>query len=169
MSAAAPGGWELLGDDASGDLNAAADAEVVCGGTDERNLLAVNNCLVELASDLEHHRVFEIGGERYRPLGIPDNVFTQFFIPSRGRPHHAVVQIQQFADVVPTDLNSDAPIADRVVDTSAPIYSVVLVRDQGNLRFPPFLVTIGSGLVFFLTAYQLHRRDLELMAREEDS
>ena len=156
MSAAAPGGWELLGDDASGDLNAAADAEVVCGGTDERNLLAVNNCLVELASDLEHHRVFEIGGERYRPLGIPDNAFTQFFI-------------QQFADVVPIDLNSDAPIADRVVDTSAPIYSVVLVRDQGNLRFPPFLVTIGSGLVFFLTAYQLHRRDLELMAREEDS
>jgi len=169
MSAAAPGGWELLGDDASGDLNAAADAEVVCGGTDERNLLAVNNCLVELASDLEHHRVFEIGGERYRPLGIPDNAFTQFFIPSRGRPHHAVVQVQQFADVVPIDLNSDAPIADRVVDTSAPIYSVVLVRDQGNLRFPPFLVTIGSGLVFFLTAYQLHRRDLELMAREEDS
>ena len=135
LSSGAPGEWALLGDDSSGDLNAAADAEVVCAGGDVRSQLPVNNCLVEFATDLEHHRVFEIGGDRYRPLGIPDNVVTQFFIPSRGRPHHAVVQIQQYLDAPASDLNSDAPIADRVVDESAPIYSVVLVRDQGNLRF----------------------------------
>ena len=168
LGSAAPGDWVQLGNDEVGDLNAAADAEIVCSAADERNLLTVNNCLVELASELEHHRVFEIGGERYRPLGIPDNVVTRFFIPSRGRPHYAVVQVQELAESDPQDLNSDAPILDPVVNESAPIYSVVLVRNQGNLRFPPFLVTIGSGLIFFLTAYQLHRRDLVLMAREED-
>lgn len=164
----APGGWKILGSDASGDLNAAADAEVVCAASDERRLEPVNNCLVELATDLAHHRVFEIGGERFRPLGIPDNAFTQFFIPSRGRPHYAVVQLQEFAPAPPLDLNSDAPIADRFVDESAPIVNVVLVRDQGDRRLPPALVTIGSALVFFLTAYQLHRRDLALMAGDED-
>lgn len=164
LDAGAPGDWTLLGDIESGDLFAAADAAVVCNAGDARRLDSVNTCLVELASDLEHHRAFEIGGERFRPLGIPDNAFTQFFIPSRGRPHYSVVQVQQFASAEAVPLNSDAPIPDRVVDEAAPIVNVVMVRDQGNLRFPPFLVTLGSGFIFFLTAWQLHRRDLVLMA-----
>lgn len=168
LDSSAPGNWVILGEDQSGDLNAAADAEIVCGAADERRLEPVNTCLAERATDLQHHRVFEIGGERFRPLGIPDNAVTQFFIPSRGRPHYAVVQMQLFADAAPLDLNSDAPIPDRVIDEAAPIVNVVLVRDQGNLRLPPALVTIGSGLIFFLTAYQLHRRDLALMARDGD-
>ena len=168
LGSGAPGDWILLGDDETGDLYAAADASVVCSAGDVRRLDAVNTCLVELASDLEHHRAFEIGGERFRPLGIPDNVVTQMFIPSRGRPHYVVVQIQEFADAEATDLNSDAPIPDRVVDLEQPIINVVMVRDQGNIRFPPAMVTIGSGFVFFLTSWQLHRRDLALMARKED-
>lgn len=168
LSEGAPGDWFVLGAGESGDLNAAADAAVVCSAGDERRLDVVNSCLVELATDLEHHRVFETGGERIRPLSIPDNAFTQFFIPSRGRAHYAVVQMQQFAAANALDLNSEGPIPDRVLDTSAPIINVVLVRDQGDRRVPPALVTLGSALVFFITAYQLHRRDLVLMAREED-
>ena len=159
-------------DDLTDDVPAgtAADSEIVCGASDERRLETVNNCLgdITLATDLEHHRVYEIGGERYRPLGIPDNAFTQFFIPSRGRPHYAVVQVQPYLPAVPTDLNSNDPIPGRVVDESAAIVNVVLVRDQGNLRFPPAMITLGSAALFLLTAYQLHRRDLALMAREED-
>jgi len=164
LDSGAPDGWNLLGEVESGDLFAAADAAVVCSASDARRLDTVNTCLTELASDLQHHRAFQTGGERFRPLGIPDNAFTRFFIPSRGRPNYAVVQVQQFAVAEAIGLNSDAPIPGRVVDASAPIVNVVMVRDQGNLRFPPFLVTLGSGFVFFLTAWQLHRRDLVLMA-----
>lgn len=168
LDSGAPGDWVLLGDDETGDLNAAADASIVCGATDERRLVAVNTCLVELASNLEHHRAFEIGGERYRPLGIPDNLVTQFFIPSRGKPHYVVVQVQEFAKAEAQGLNSDAPIAARVVDVDKPVFSVVMVRDHGSIRFPPAMVTIGSGFVFFLASWQLHRRDLAAMARKED-
>ena len=169
LTQSVPGDWIVLEAAAAGDLNSAADAEVVCATNDVRNQDPVNNCLVTRASDLEHHRALEIGGERFRPLGIPDNVFTQFFIPSRGRPHYAVVQLQRFVAEAEQDLNSDAPAPDRVVDSAEPLVSVVLVRDQGDKRLPPFLVTLGSGILFFLTAYQLHRRDLALMAARKES
>lgn len=51
------------------------------------------------------------------------------------------------------------------VDDEAPIISVVMIRDLGNLRYPPALVTIGSLLIFTALAYMLHLRDLETMAR----
>jgi hypothetical protein len=34
-----------------------------------------------------------------------------------------------------------------------------MVRDLGNKRVPPALVTIGSGIMLAVTAYALHRRD----------
>ncbi|NOX28589.1 MAG: hypothetical protein GXP35_00835 [Actinobacteria bacterium] len=163
IGAGAPAEWTIVAESASGDVFAAADAEIVCPPGDERLLEVVSNCLFGSAQAIEHHRAFVAGGERFRPLGIPDNVVTDFFIPSRGRPHYAVVQVQEFAAVAPSDLNSDAAIPDPVVDPTAPIWSVVMVRDQGSLRLPPFLITLGSGLLFALTAYQLHRRDLAIM------
>lgn len=55
-----------------------------------------------------------------------------------------------------------------VVDEDEPVISVVMVRDLGNLRFPPAMVTLGSLLIFTALAYMLHVRDLETMKRVEE-
>ena len=39
------------------------------------------------------------------------------------------------------------------------VISVVMIRDLGNLRVPPALVTIASAILLAVTAYALHRRD----------
>ena len=51
-----------------------------------------------------------------------------------------------------------------------PITSVIMVRDLGNLRFPPFLVMMASATMFGVCCYVLHQRDKEIMrARVEAS
>lgn len=166
----APGsGWEVV---VSPDARATADAAVVCSGADPRRLETVNTCLFSAATDYQVHRVMRIGGERYRPLGIPDNPVTRYFIPSRGRPHYSVVQLQSYTptpDIDPNKLGDDGKVLlpEAVLDEAAPIYTVVMVRDQGNLRLRPALVTIFSGLLFGLGCYHLHRRDQAIWAVRE--
>ena len=163
------GGWEVV---IEADAQATADSAVVCNGTDPRRLEAVNTCLFSAATDYQIHRVMRVGGERYRPLGIPDNAVTQYFIPSRGRPHYAAVQLQPYKpslDVDPNKLGGDGkvvlPVAE--LDQAAPTYTVVMVRDLGNLRLRPALFAIFSGLVFALGCYHLHRRDQAVWAVRE--
>lgn len=55
-----------------------------------------------------------------------------------------------------------------VVDPDEPIVSVVMVRNLGNLRFPPAMITIGSLLIFLALAYMLHVRDLAVMERVKE-
>ena len=51
-----------------------------------------------------------------------------------------------------------------VPDPEAPTYSVVMVRDLGSLRFPPVVVAISFGLIFFVSCYWLHQRDKQIWA-----
>ena len=41
--------------------------------------------------------------------------------------------------------------------------SVIMVRDLGNVRLPPFLVTLAFFLVFSVCCYVLHQRDKEIL------
>ena len=154
------------------DARSAADSHVVCSDADPRRLLAVNSCLFTAATDFFTHRIVVTGGERYRPLGIPDNVITQYFFPSRGRPNYAVVQIQPYApvaDIDPNLLDDEGglilPVAE--IDNDAPVYSIVMVRDHGSVRLRPALLTIFSALLFGLGCYHLHRRDQAIWAVRE--
>ncbi|WP_419842569.1 hypothetical protein [Candidatus Poriferisodalis sp.] len=154
------------------DARSAADSHVACSDADPRRLLAVNSCLFTAASDYFTHRVAITGGERYRPLGVPDNAITQYFFPSRGRPNYAVVQIQGYApgaDIDPNVVDDEgAPIVEKPrVDPGAPVYSVVMVRDHGSVRLRPALLTIFSALLFGLGCYHLHRRDQAIWAVRE--
>jgi len=154
------------------DARSAADSHVVCSDADPRRLLAVNSCLFTAATNYFTHRVVMTGGERYRPLGVPDNVITQYFFPSRGRPNYAVVQIQPFVPIADIDPNlvddEGAPILPAAeIDDDAPIYSVVMVRDHGSVRLRPALLTIFSALLFGLGCYHLHRRDQAIWAVRE--
>ncbi len=154
------------------DARSAADGHVVCDGADPRRLLAVNSCLFSAADQYKTYRVLIRGGERYRPLSIPDNVITQYFLPSRGRPHYAVVQIQPYQPRVEIDPNvfgDDGKIVvpQPQIDENEPVYSVVLVRDHGSVRLRPALLTIFSALLFGLGCYHLHRRDQAIWAVRE--
>ena len=154
------------------DARSAADGHVVCDDADPRRLLAVNSCLFSAADQYKTYRVLIRGGERYRPAGIPDNVITQYFLPSRGRPHYAVVQIQPYQPRVEIDPNlfgDDGKIVvpEPQIDENEPVYSVVLVRDHGSVRLRPALLTIFSALLFGLGCYHLHRRDQAIWAVRE--
>ena len=154
------------------DARSAADGHVVCNGADPRLLLAVNPCLFSAADQFKTYRVLIRGGERYRPLGIPDNSITQYFLPSRGRPHYAVVQIQPYRPRVEIDPNlfgddGEIVVPEPQVDENEPVYSVVLVRDHGSVRLRPALLTIFSALLFGLGCYHLHRRDQAIWAVRE--
>ena len=151
---------------------AAADGHVVCADADPRRLLAVNSCLFSAADQYKKYRVLIRGGERYRPLGIPDNVVTQYFVPSQGRPHYAVAQIQPYRptpEIDPNLFGDDGKIVvpQPQVDENEPVYSVVLVRDHGSVRLRPALLTIFSALLFGLGCYHLHRRDQAIWAVRE--
>lgn len=166
----APGGdWEVV---IEPDARSAADSAVICRDGDPRSLETVNTCLFAAASDYQIHRVLKTGGERYRLFGIPDNPVTQYLIPSRGRPHYAAVQLQPYKPNVEVDPNVFdengkvfLPVAE--LDRSAPLYTVIMVRDQGNLRLRPALVAILSGVLFGLGCYHLHRRDQAVWAVRE--
>lgn len=79
---------------------------------------------------------------------------------------YAVVQLQAVDEAALITAEGEAPPFP-VVDEDAPIVSVVMVRELGNLRFPPAMVTLGSLLIFTALVYLLHFRDLATMRRIE--
>ena len=79
---------------------------------------------------------------------------------------YAVVQLQAI-DEEALITEEGQPPRFPAVDEDAQIISVVLVRDLGNLRFPPAMVTLGSLLIFTALAYLMHTSDRARMRRVE--
>lgn len=166
------GDWELLpqSDRQRGDALAAADAFL---GPDGRGLF-------ESSSDYLALDAFSFGGKE----GLPedpsrwDRIVTKFrntvlqpFHPT----HYAVVQVRA---VIPQCEEGQDPAVDDCyevepgqappppqVDEEAPVVSVVMVRDLGDRRFPAAMITLVSGILFGLTCWSLHRRDLVIAQR----
>jgi hypothetical protein len=82
-------------------------------------------------------------------------------VPFRHPPHYALVQVQK-AKEVDVPFGETPPKAE--ADPNEPVISVIMERDLGDKRLPPFLVTIGSGIIFAVTCNVLHRRDKAVMA-----
>ena len=74
-------------------------------------------------------------------------------------PRYAVILVQPTL----TDPNAvpagSAPIPAEP-DPNQPVYAVVMERDIGTLRLAPALITVGSGALFGLSLWALHRRDI---------
>ncbi|HBL08990.1 MAG TPA: hypothetical protein DDZ64_08000 [Acidimicrobiaceae bacterium] len=153
------GGWRLLATTESGDAQAQAVADVLshpdlgfAGGSDFKLLDA-----------------YTIGGKPR--LGEDPGRWDRIslWITNSARitnpVQYTVVQLQSVVDQ-PT-LPGEAP-ARPVADPDEPVVSVVMMRDLGNLRLRPALVTIGSLLVFLALCHWLHVRDKEVMARREE-
>jgi hypothetical protein len=80
---------------------------------------------------------------------------------------YAIIQLQAVTADSLDNLPGQAPQR-TVADRDEPIVSVVMIRNLGNLRQVPALVTIGSLLIFLALCYMLHERDKVSMARRAE-
>lgn len=158
-----------LSDVAVLDQDAVADLELegwhVVSNADAGEAQAVaGDVLVEsgVFDDPAQYKVldtFEIGGKDERDDdSIVSRIAYKFTsaVQLRHPTHFTVVQVQA---VVPQQAEPGQPPPLPQVDPDAPVISVVMVRDLGNLRVPPAMVTIASAILLAVTAYALHRRD----------
>ena len=144
------GGWELLSTAEAGEAQAAAVAM----------LLESPDLTFTVQEDFRLLDAYTIGGKR----GLPDDpnrldrIWTQIRTaltithPTR----YGVVQVQEVIDqpLVP----GQAPPRP-IIDESKPVISVIMVRDLGNVRLKPALVTLGSLCIFAALCLYLHERD----------
>ena len=99
-----------------------------------------------------------------------DRVYTQFKSAlTLGHPTgYALIQVHAVTAESLDNLPGTAPKRP-VIDENEPIVSVVMIRNLGNLRLLPAMVTIGSLLIFLAFCYMLHERDKVAMARAAES
>jgi hypothetical protein len=117
----------------------------------------------EDATDYEVIDAYTIGGRRIskhvgwsKPFGDEGFVgWLNGWLPGSHPPHYTIVQVQPVKPL-PEDAEAGTPTE---VDPSAPVSSVIMVRDLGKLRLPPVLIMLASLIVFGITCNTLHRRD----------
>ncbi len=156
------GGWRLVSSASAGESQAAADAA----------LKAAN--FFPDATAYKKLDTFEYGGkpslaqECPQAKGgkfLPDEPLCRIWLKIRNTltlkhpTHFAVVQVQA---VVPQQARPGEAPPLPVVDRNAPVVSVVLVRDLGNVRLIPFLYFVISLSLFIFFALVLHYRDKTL-------
>ncbi len=95
--------------------------------------------------------VYDKGGERYPKLG--DSID---FLAFKHKPRYSIVEI---APLVAQRAEPGRAPARAEIDEAQPHRYVVMIRDLGAKRRPAFLIGFGSGLIFFLSAWVLHRRE----------
>ena len=80
--------------------------------------------------------------------------------------HYAIIQVRPA--IATQAIPGQAPPTP-TADPSQPVISVIMVRDLGDLRFPPAMVTIGSLILFLVLCNVLHRRDKLLNEHLEEA
>jgi hypothetical protein len=134
-------GWSIVGesDSSRGQAIAAAD-ELLQNGAEEfaaGEYVAVN--------------VYNRGGERYPKIGEALD-----FIAFKHKPRYAIVEV---APVIEQRVEPGRAPARVQIDNTQSHRYVVMIRDLGARRVPAFLIAVGSGIIFFLLAWMLHRRE----------
>jgi hypothetical protein len=152
------GGWELLPESnpAFGEAKATVDEHFAEQPDEELKLAG--------AADYVTIYSFERGGKE----GLPDdpsridrittklkNTFWQVQHP----PHYAIIQVQPVIEQEPVP--GEAPPVP-TADPDAPVVSVIMERNLGDVRFPGAMLTVFSGSMFAVTILMLHRRDLRV-------
>jgi hypothetical protein len=115
---------------------------------------------LEETDNYVHLYAFETGGKPERKSdGVWDRVANKITNTLRitSPPHYAIVQVQPAID--PGELAPGEASPTPEADPDAEVISIVMVRDLGQRRLTPALITIGSGLMFGLLCAMLHARD----------
>ncbi len=148
-------GWSLVASSAAGESQAAADVALVNAG------------IFTGPTAYKKLNTWEYGGKPQRENECADSdmicraVFrVKLAVTFKHPTHYAVVQVQK---VITQEAKPGEPPPLPQVDTSAPVYSVVLVRDLGNVRLIPFLYFLISVSLFIIFAWTLHNREKVLM------
>ena len=109
---------------------------------------------------------FEQGGKPERESdGVFDriaNKITNTFQVTHPA-HYSIVQVQA---ALPAEVPEGSAPLPPTVDPEAPVVSVIMVRNLGNLRLPTFIFTVVFLGLFALGAYLLHERDRAVMANQ---
>lgn len=103
------------------------------------------------AGEYQSVAVYDKGGERYPKIGESLDFFA-----FKHKPHYSIVEV---APLIPQRTEPGRAPARAQIDTTKPHRYVVMIRDLGAKRRPGFLIGIGSGLIFFLLVWLLHRRE----------
>ncbi len=152
------GGWTLLSTAESGEAQASAIAMI----------LASNDYPFNTASEFKVLDAYTIGGKPTLPSNpdpldrIENKARTAAMIKNPTR--YGIIQVQQVTRESITNLPGTVPKRP-VVNPDAPVISIVMVRNLGNLRLLPAMVTIGSLFIFLGLCYMMHERDKVVMAR----
>ncbi len=155
-----PEGWKPLevGGTVLGDAQASADAVLAASAAQDD---AGHGG--EAAAEKEH------SGPRFdAPFDAPTDYVLVDAYEKGGEselffwhaPHHTVIRV---APVKEVEVPEGAPPPRPERDPSEPLTSVVLLRDLGNVRLPPFMLFVSSGVIFGVLLSILHRRDKEAM------
>ena len=159
VSAGFPEGWKPLevGGTVLGDAQASADAVLAASAAESAEG-------GEAAAEEEH------SGPRFEaPFDAPTDYLLVDAYEEGGEseaffwhaPHYTVIRV---APVKEVEVPEGAPPPRPERDPSKPLTSVVLLRDLGNVRLPPFMLFLSSGVIFAVLLSILHRRDKEAMA-----
>ncbi len=172
-------GWEPMceGTGQRGDGQATVDATLKKSKSDP---LKTPRALFAETSDYQSIGAFRRGGD--------NQLFTigrhKMFL--RHSPHYFVIMVQPVqkksveVPVLTTGrkpvLKDGKPEVNKVeevvkgadgkpaIDLTKPVTSVVMLRDQGSKRQPPFILFLFSGIALAILASVLHQRDKQLMA-----
>lgn len=109
----------------------------------------------QAGSDFVVVSTYRTGGDRFPMVGNFDGI--AFFHED----HFSVVTVQGVLEV--PDSITGIPTAPQA-DPTAPLYSVVLERDRGARRLVPAMFTLVFGVLFALSAAQLHLREKKQLA-----
>ena len=164
------GDWKLLSTAESGEAAASAEAFV-----NQREVFAFVPTTVEAADGTTEPSVsplfvfedaYEIGGKPEAGDGLWERVANKITNSARVThpPHYAVVQARPA--VPKAQVLGEAPPLPEP-DRSGDTFSIVMVRNLGDLRLVPALIAIGSGLIFITLVLSLHWRDQRFRREQE--
>jgi hypothetical protein len=142
-------GWKLLPEDDGGRGQAIAAAD---------EILTVQSGGLKVGEYIPV-AVFDKGGERWPNVSFD---FWKFgtvnldYIAFFHKPHYALVEV---APVIKQKAEPGKAPPKAIADPNSPHWYVAMERDRGSKRRPAGLITVGSGLLFGLLCYKLHKRD----------
>ena len=134
-------GWTRLPDDDPGRGQAIASADEILQREAE----------IFAAGEYVPIAVYDKGGDSWPQINE-----TLDFVAFFHSPHFALVEVQPVSPLLTEP--GRAPLAPDE-DTSQPRTYVLMLRDLGARRQPSIFITLGSGLIFGLACWLLHRRD----------
>ncbi|MCY3850340.1 MAG: hypothetical protein OXF75_05995 [Acidimicrobiaceae bacterium] len=152
------GGWTLLSTAQAGEAQASAIAMLLDSG----------DFSFSSQNEFKILDSFTIGGKRGLPSDPSrwDRIETQIrtALTLKHPTRYGIVQMQAVQPESIDNLPGQVPKRP-IADPDEPVVSVVMIRNLGNLRLVPALVTLGSLLIFLALCYMLHERDKVVMAR----